>query len=178
MALCLLRFGEKSQVTSRAVGSTPRGQGAARRHRVITKAEIKANHVPSTNRSEIYWAKDHRSLSRDGPVDTTRPRPNSNLLSSMTSSHATAHLAPTSRDLIDIAAKEIPLSSLHNACRPGRRPSHSRSPECQPCLALGIFHRTNSLSHQRARPRPTNFSANHPSSPPRQPAATAAPLMT
>jgi len=35
----------------------------------------------------------------------------------------TAHLAPTSRCLIDIAAKKIPLSSLHNACRRGRRPS-------------------------------------------------------
>jgi hypothetical protein len=81
----------------------------------------------------------------------------------------TAHLAPTSRCLIDIAAKKIPLSSLHNACRRGRRPSQVKgksSPECRPCLALGLCHRTNSLPHQRARPRPTNFRANHPSSSP------------
>ena len=122
-ALYSLRVGEKSQVTTLAASSTPSDQGAALRHRVITKADIKAKHVPSTNRSEIYWAKDHRSLSRDGPVDSTGLDPTPVPYSAWQAAKPTAHLAPTSRCLIGIEAKEIPLFSLHNACRQGRRPS-------------------------------------------------------
>src|SRR3990167_8080632 len=83
----------------------------------------------------------------------------------------TAHLAPTSRCLIDIAAKKFPfllcITPADGADGQAKsRENPARPPECRPCLALGLCHRTNSLPHQRARPRPTNFRANHPSSPP------------